>query len=402
MLSLFKNHAYRRFFGGLLFDDASMMVSPMIQGWIVLMQTDSAFWVGATAGVSGIGMTLFSPLAGVLIDRYNRKILLLITQYIQIVVVVFLAIAAFYEILQVWHVLVYGFCGGAFHAVRLPCKLAMTLDLVGSKNLLRGTAANFFSMTVMGVLAPLAGGWLIDREIYLGFVFMLISLVISNLIFLNLKNIKSPEITKSSHLEDLVSGAKYVASNSIIRSLIFAILVTEIFGWAVESMLPVIARDELGLDARGLGVLMAVGAFGAAISTVIMTAMPDVENKGKLVVYGLFGFGVGLITFAFSDMVILSMVLLAVAYGSGVIYESGLSTLLQTSVPDQMRGRVLSFQSLCWGFSGAAGFHAGAIAAILGAPVAVAAGGVVVISNGIRIAKNMISIGVNPNDKIDG
>ncbi|MDC0035047.1 MFS transporter [Chloroflexi bacterium] len=402
MLSLFKNHDYRRFYAGLLFDDASMILSPMIQGWIVLMQTDSAFWVGATAGVSGLGMTLFSPLAGVLIDRYNRKLLLLITQYIQIIVVLFSGIAAFYEVLQLWHVLVYGFCSGAFHAVRLPCKLAMTLDLVGSKNLLRGTAANFFSMCVMGVLAPLLGGWLIDKEIYLGFVFMLISLVASNLIFFNLRNIKSPETSKSSHLQDLVYGAKYVASNSIIRSLILAILVTEIFGWAVESMLPVIARDELGLDARGLGVLMAVGSLGAAIATVTMTAMPDVENKGKLVVYGLFGFGAGLIAFAFSDIVLLSMILLAVAFGSGVSYESGLSTLLQTSVPDEMRGRVLSFQSLCWGFSGSAGFHAGAIAAILGAPIAVAAGGVVVISNTIRITKNMISIGVNPDNKIVG
>ena len=222
---------------------------------------------------------------------------------------------------------------------------------------------------------------------------MLISLLVSSSIFLNLKNIESPEISGSSHLQDLVYGAKYVVNNSIIRSLILAILVTEIFGWAVESMLPVIARDELGLDARGLGVLMSVGALGAAISTVIMTAMPDVENKGKLVIYGLFGFGFGLIAFAFSDILLLSMILLALAYGSGVIYESGLSTLLQISVPDEMRGRVLSFQSLCWGFSGAAGFHAGAIAAILGAPIAVAAGGVVVVSNGIRIAKNIISIG---------
>ena len=393
MLLLFKNKSFRRFFYGLLFDDAAMMVSPMLQGWIVLIQTDSAFWVGATAGVSGVGMTLFSPLAGVLIDRYNRKILLLLTQAIQIVLVAILGIAAFYELLEVWHVLGYGFCAGAFHAVRLPCKMAMTLDLVGPKNLLKGTAANFFSMTVMGVLAPLAGGWLIDREIYLGFALMLISLLVSSSIFLNLKNIKSPEISGSSHLEDLVYGAKYVAKTTLVRSLILAILVTEIFGWAVESMLPVIARDELGLDARGLGVLMSVGALGAAISTVIMTAMPDVENKGKLVIYGLFGFGFGLIAFAFSDVLFLSMILLAFAYGSGVIYESGLSTLLQTSVPDGMRGRVLSFQSLCWGFSGSAGFHAGAIAAILGAPIAVAAGGVVVIINAIRIAKNMISIG---------
>ncbi|MQG66455.1 MAG: MFS transporter [SAR202 cluster bacterium] len=393
MLSLFKNQTFRRFFYGLLFDDAAMMVSPMLQGWIVLMETNSAFWVGVTAGASGVGLTLFSPVAGVLIDRYNRKLLLVITQFGQILLTGFLGIVAFYEAIEVWHVLGFGFCSGAFHALRYPCKMAMTLDLVGPQNLLRGTAANFFSMTVMGVIAPIAGGWLIAREIYFGFAFIFLALLVSSIVFLNLKGIKTPQISSSSHFEDLVYGAKYVAKNTMVRSLILAILVTEIFGWAVEAMLPVIARDELGLDAQGLGFLMSVGALGAAISTVCITAMPDVDNKGKLIVYGLFGFGFGLIAFAFSDVLMLSMILLAFAYGSGVIYESGLSTLLQTSVPDGMRGRVLSFQSLCWGFSGSAGFHAGAIAAILGAPIAVAAGGAVVIINATRIARNMISIG---------
>ena len=149
MLSLFKNQTFRRFFYGLLFDDAAMMVSPMLQGWIVLMETNSAFWVGVTAGVSGVGLTLFSPVAGVLIDRYNRKLLLVITQFGQILLTGFLGIVAFYEAIEVWHVLGFGFCSGAFHALRYPCKMAMTLDLVGPQNLLRGTAANFFSSHCM-------------------------------------------------------------------------------------------------------------------------------------------------------------------------------------------------------------------------------------------------------------
>ncbi len=401
MLSLFKKQNYRRFYYGLLFDDASTMVSSMLLGWIVLSMTNSAFWVGATAGVSGVGMTLCSPVAGILVDRYNRRNLLLISQYSQMFLVALLGILALYEVIEVWHVLVFAFWAGTFHGVRYPCRMAMTLDLVGTENLLRGTAANYFSMTVMGIVAPLVGGWLIGKETYYGFGFIFLALLLSSLGFLNIRGVKAPQISSSNHLEDLIYGAQYVAKNSAVRSLIFAVLVVEFFGWSVESILPVIARDRLGLDVQGLGVLMSAGTFGAAISTACMALIPDVNNKGKLVVYGLFGLGFGLIAFAFSNQLLLSMVLLAFAYGFGVVYDSGIATLLQTSVPNHMRGRVLSFQTLSWGFSGSAGFHVGLITAIAGAPIVVALGGLVVVVNGARIARNIISIGAKATSEID-
>ena len=105
--------------------------------------------------------------------------------------------------------------------------------------------------------------------------------------------------------------------------------------------------------------------------------------------------------FAFSNQLLLSMVLLAFTYGFGVIFDSGISTLLQSTVPNHMRGRVLSLQALSWGFSGSAGFHVGLITAILGAPIVVALGGVAVAVNGIRIAKNIVSIGAQATSGID-
>ena len=141
--------------------------------------------------------------------------------------------------------------------------------------------------------------------------------------------------------------------------------------------------------------------MGAAISTACMAVIPDVNNKGKLVVYGLLGLGFGLIAFAFSNQLLLSMVLLAFTYGFGVIFDSGISTLLQSTVPNHMRGRVLSLQALSWGFSGSAGFHVGLITAILGAPIGVALGGGGVADNGIRIAKNIVSIGAQATSGID-
>ena len=137
MLFLFRRQNYRRFYYGLLFDDASTAVTTMLLGWIVLSVTNSAFWVGATAGMAGVGMTLSSPVAGILIDRYNRRNLLLITQFSQMFLVAILGILALYEVIEVWQVLFFAFWGGAFYGMRYPCRMAMTLDLVGTENLLR-------------------------------------------------------------------------------------------------------------------------------------------------------------------------------------------------------------------------------------------------------------------------
>ena len=135
---------------------------------------------------------------------------------------------------------------------------------------------------------------------------------------------------------------------------------------------------------------MSAGALGAAVTTVTISVVPNIENKGKLVLLGIIGFGIGLIVFAFSKLLILSLFCLAFTFGCGVAYESGLSTLIQEVIPDRMRGRVLSFQTFCWGFSGMAGFHAGPIAALLGAPIAVAVGRGVVALNGFRIARSLL------------
>ena len=103
-------------------------------------------------------------------------------------------------------------------------------------------------------------------------------------------------------------------------------------------------------------------------------------------------FGVFLIAFAASPWFLLSAALLALAFASAVTYETALGTLLQTVVPDDMRGRVVSFQTLGWSMSGMAGFHVGAISSWLGAPVAVAMGGMVILLNAIRVLKRVASL----------
>ena len=376
---------------GLLFNDAALAIEPLALGWLVLDITNSPLWVGISAGVAGIGMTLFSPVAGVLADRYNRKHLLILSLLVQSFAAIILGILLLMDLLQLYHALLFSFVSGLTGSVKFSCKMALTLDLAGRNNLLKGVAANFFSMTIMGVVAPLAGG-LILVELGMGQAFFLVGslLLVSLMVVSLLKGIESPQYRGASHVDDFMEGVRYVFRSPSVRLLILAVMVSETFGWAVESMLPVIARDELGLGPEGFSYLMSAGALGAAVTTVTISVVPNIENKGKLVLLGIIGFGVGLIVFAFSKLLILSLFCLAFTFGCGVAFESGLSTLIQEVIPDRMRGRVLSFQTFCWGFSGMAGFHAGPIAALLGAPIAVAIGGGVVALNGIRIARSLL------------
>ena len=376
---------------GLLFNDAALAIEPLALGWLVLDITNSPLWVGISAGVAGVGMTLFSPVAGVLADRYNRKHLLILSLLVQSLAAIILGILLLMDFLQLYHALLFSFVSGLTGSVKFSCKMALTLDLAGRNNLLKGIAANFFSMTIMGVVAPLAGG-LILAELGMGQAFLLVGalLLVSLMVVSLLKGIESPQYRGASHVDDFLEGVRYMFRSPSVRLLILAVMVSETFGWAVESMLPVIARDELGLGPEGFSYLMSAGALGAAVTTVTISVVPNIENKGKLVLLGIIGFGIGLIVFAFSKLLILSLFCLAFTFGCGVAYESGLSTLIQEVIPDRMRGRVLSFQTFCWGFSGMAGFHAGPIAALLGAPIAVAVGGGVVALNGFRIARSLL------------
>ena len=376
---------------GLLFNDAALAIEPLALGWLVLDITNSPLWVGISAGVAGVGMTLFSPVAGVLADRYNRKHLLILSLLVQSLAAIILGILLLMDFLELYHALLFSFVSGLTGSVKFSCKMALTLDLAGRNNLLKGIAANFFSMTIMGVVAPLAGG-LILAELGMGQAFLLVGalLLVSLMVVSLLKGIESPQYRGASHVDDFLEGVRYMFRSPSVRLLILAVMVSETFGWAVESMLPVIARDELSLGPRGFSYHMTAGALGAAVTTVTISVVPNIENKGKLVLLGIIGFGIGLIVFAFSKLLILSLFCLAFTFGCGVAYESGLSTLIQEVIPDRMRGRVLSFQTFCWGFSGMAGFHAGPIAALLGAPIAVAIGGGVVALNGFRIARSLL------------
>ena len=390
MLLIIRNPKFRLLWFSTIFNDMGLIMYMVVHGWLALEVTDSPFWVGATAGMGGLGMMVFSIFSGVLADRFDRRKLIIGTQLIEIVLAFGLAIVIFTDRVQLWEVLVFAFLSGVLVSIKIPSKMALTLDVVGRNRLLSATAANFTAMTSMGILAPILSGAVISA-FDIGWAYVIIGVVylISVAILANLRGIVRVEKEPSSPWDDLKEGVRYVFTTPVVRMLILMVLVSEAFGWSHEVMLPVIARDVLNVGASGYGYLIAAGSVGGLVSTVIMSSLGEIGYQGRLLIVSLAGYGLFLMLFASSTSFSLSLVLIAFAYASVVAYETTLTTLLQTVVPDEMRGRVLSFQTFTWGVTGFSGFHTGVIASLVGAPLSIAIGGGVVLLNALRLTRRV-------------
>jgi MFS family permease len=389
MFLILRNPRFRLLWTSIAFNDMGFIFLYMANGWLALTVTDSPFWVGAAAGMSGLGLTLCSIPAGVLADRLDRRKLSISCHSLRMAMASALAVLALSGRVELWHLLVLAFLDGTMVAVYVPSRLALGLDVVGRERLLSATSAIFAASTLTGIVTPLAGGRLLDSlGIGWAYVAAASAFLTAGIVLLNLRGVSRRVREKvTSPWQDLKRGVGYVLATPAVRLLVLVSLAAEGFGWAHEAMLPVMARDVLAVGASGLGYLLTAGNMGATASTLIMSNIADIKEKGRLLVVGFGGFGLFLVLFAASPWFGLSLVLLGLAYAMAMAFESALSTLLQVSVPDEMRGRVLSFQTLTWGVTGVSGFHTGAIASALSAPVAIAIGGGVILMSGLGLLR---------------
>ena len=392
MILLVRNSKFRLLWVAGLFSDVAITLYILAHGWLALLVTDSAFWVGATAGMAGLGMMLCAGFAGVMADRLDRRALFIVAQTVQAAMFAVVALLVFTDRIELWHILATALADGVLMAVKLPARMTLVLDVAGRENLLKANAANFVAMTTAGITVPLVAGPVVDT-FGIGWVYavMVVSLAVSGVFMVFLRGFGTTDRKRdTSPLADLKEGIRFTLGTPQIRVLVLMMLSSEVFGWSHETMMPVMAGKVLDVGPTGLGYMFSAGSAGALISSLTLSALGEGRSAGRLLVFGYMGFGACLVLFAASPWLPLSLLLLLAAYGSGVLYEATLITVLQRAVPHDMRGRVLSIQSFTWGMTGFSGFYTGSIAALLSAPVAIAIGGSVLALNGLRVSRRVI------------
>ena len=346
------NKDFRRIWAFYIFNYLGMTMEMLAQGWLVLEVTDSAFWVGGVAGLRGAGQVLFGIVAGVIVDRFNRRLILAIAQIVRALIFLVLAALLLTGGMELWHILVSTVILGMLMATVLPSGEAMIYDTVGPRRLLNAVAITHGAFSIARIPGSIMAGFLIDQW-GMGYCYLAMTAVmlLSPLPVLFVRTRYQRPPADGSLWKNAREGLAYVSRTRPIRSMLMFSAVVELFGFSYFVMLPVVAREVLNVGATELGYLSAAGSIGGVVATVMMAALSETRSKGLLLAGAGAAAGVSLFFFGLSSWYTLSLILSALVGLCLTSYDAAMGALLQLLSIDRMRGRVLGLYSLTFGFT---------------------------------------------------
>lgn len=374
---------YRRFLGTAFLGNVGVWMQVTAQGWLVLGLTDSAAALGV-ASAAGIAPVLaLSLLGGVLADRVDRRRILMSAQFAAAAFAAVLAVLTTTGRVEYWQVLVLAVLTGSATALSMPAFQAIVSTLVPRAVLGNAIALNAAQFNLSRIIGPVAAGAAIAAGgLAVAFWINAAMLVVVGVVVsrLPLADAAGAGRAQASLWSNLVDGLRYVRGQPTVAVLLALAAVPGLFMLNYLALLPVMARDVLGLGAGGLGVLTAAIGVGALTGSLTVAIVRPSGGSGRLLVLGLAVASVALIGYGSSTSVPLSLALLAVLGAAQVAYYATTNTLLQILVPGRLRGRVLSLYILTsFGAIPIGNLAAGALAEGFGAPLALAGGGVLTL-----------------------
>jgi MFS family permease len=384
-LRALRHRNFQLFFSGQLISLTGTWMQSVAQAWLVYSMTKSALLLGTVGFASQIPVFLVAPFGGITADRVNRQRLVIATQTCSMILAGILAWLTLSGRVHVWHIFLLAGLLGVVNAFDIPGRQAFLIDMVGKEDLMNAIALNSSMFNGARVVGPAVAGILVAR-IGEGWCFAANSFsYIAVLIGLLLMKVRSvPRISHRSPMEDIIEGFRWVNRTKIIRSLLLLIGLVSLVGMPYTVLMPVFADKILHGGARGLGILMGATGVGALFGALTLAAKTGIKGLGRWVTITCATLGISLFLFSFSTSFWLSAALLLPCGYSMMLQMACSNTLIQTIVPDHLRGRVMSLYSMMFmGMAPFGAFFGGALANRIGAPMTVAVGGIACVLGAI-------------------
>ncbi len=393
----FKSRNYKLYFTGQLISLIGTWLQIVSLGWLVLKMTNSAFLIGLISALGSLPSLLFTLFGGVLIDRFPKKKILLITQSSAMVLAFILGILTVLNLITVFEIGTLAFLLGTVAALDIPARQAFVSELVNKEQLPSAIAMNSATFNAARVIGPGIAGLLI-AWVGTGGAFLLNGIsyiaVIAALLIMRLDNNYTK--LKSGTFFAIKEGLTYSFSHPIIRLLIIFTAVSSIFGWSYSTIMPLIARNEFHLDAAGLGYLYAAGGLGALTATLLIGFFSKKFSALYFILGGNTLFAVCIILFSFTSNLALGLILLFFA-GLGLLSQFAMmNTTIQSLVKSEFRGRVLSIYIFMFmGLTPLGSFEVGLLSENMGTAFAIRTGAIIVFIFGLIVYLNRDRISKN-------
>lgn len=355
--------------------------------WLVMEMTGSPLYLGLVNLAKAIPILIFTLLGGVAADRLDKRRVILLSQGVTMVLALTLGVLVSTNTVQLWQVFIIAALRGLVMSFNLPARQALISDLVPRESLANAVALHVFTIQFTRILGPAVAGVLIAASgvatsFYVnGVGFMGAFWLVQAMRVPARADSRAPSSVSGS----LFEGLRFIAKTRIILWLVLAGLVPTFFAQPFMALLTVFARDVLVIGPTGLGLLTAAAATGAAIGGLIVASLGSSGQRGTVMLGAMTSLGMVLILFSASTHLYLSLLLLLVAGMMSSLFQVTASTLLQLSVPDEMRGRVVSTLYLARGLVPTGTALAGALATVVGIQMAQASMASVVVLLGVGV-----------------
>jgi MFS family permease len=385
---------YRLFFSGQSISLIGTWMTRIATSWLVYRLTGSALLLGVVGFAGQIPSFILAPLAGVLVDRWNRHRLLVVTQVLALLQSLAMAALALTGFIKIWHVIVLSVFQGLINAFDMPARQAFVIEMVDKRaDLSNAIALNSSMVNAARLLGPSLGGVVI-AAVGEGWCFMIDAIsylpVIASLAAMTI----TPRMLKATNganiYQQLREGWSYAARFAPIRNVLGLLALVSLVGMPYTVLMPVFANEVLHGGPSTLGLLMAASGVGALVGALFLAARRSVLGLGKLIPITATAFGAGLLAFSFSRVLWLSLTLMIVTGLGFMVQMAASNTVLQTIVEEDKRGRVMSFYTMA--FMGTAPFGsllAGSVAERIGAPHTLLFGGIACILGALWFARSL-------------
>lgn len=383
---------YRLYFLGQLISFTGSWLHGVAHGWLVYQLTHSAFWLGTISAVAALPVLILSLYGGFLVDKFDRKKLLIYTQSASLLFALSLGVLTITHLISLPLLIILTFLSGIANAIDNPVTQAFVVDVVGKEDLPSAVGLNSTMFNTGRVLGPAAAGFLIAL-VGVGNIFLINAAsflaILGSLYFIKV-NCKTSSISEQNPVASIKEGVLYSRSHPVISLLLVTAGIGAIFCFSQATILPAVAEKVFQQGSVGLGRLLSSAGVGALIASFIISSQSKKVPAIWFIIGGNILFLISTLVFTFTEnMQIASICLFFSSFGLTLQFSS-IYTTIQKLVKEEFRGRVSSIYVLLFiGLSPIGNLFIGTTTSWLGPQLAIRLSVVIALVYGVIILFNL-------------
>lgn len=388
-LRALRHRNFQLFIGGQMISVIGTWMQSVAQSWLVYRITGSPAMLGLVSFAGQIPIFLMSPVAGYAADRFNRHRMVIATQAASMVLALTLAVLTLTGRVTVWQIFVLSTLLGVANAFDIPARQSFLVEMVGREDLMNAIALNSSMFNSARIIGPAIAGILVAK-IGEGWCFFANGIsyiaVIAGLLLMQVNPFRPATATMSAW-HTIREGFRYVGGTMPIRAIVQILALVSFAGLPYTVLMPIFADRILHGGAQTLGVLMGATGFGALVGALLIASRTALKGFMVWIPVAAGGFAVSLAGFSVSSSMWLSCAMLFVAGFSVTIQVGASNTLIQSIVPDHLRGRAMSVYSMMYiGIGPVGAMVAGFAAEGIGARMTILAGAAICAAGAVAFA----------------